>query len=77
MPWRLARTRLGVVADCTAHEIVAVLSHRTLTEAQCSTIEADRGRMAATAMDKIVQTGSGRLQDFPACHRKPQVITLI
>jgi len=48
-------------AGCTADEIMAVLGHRTLAEAQRYTIEADRQRMAATAMSKIAQIGKRRL----------------
>ena len=42
-------------AGCTAHEIMAVLGHRTLSEAQRYTAEADRRRMASTAMGKVAR----------------------
>ena len=48
-------------AGCSAHEIMAVLGHRTLTEAQRYTMEADRTRMAASAMGKIAHIGNGGL----------------
>jgi integrase len=45
-------------AGCTAHEIMAVLGHRTLAEAQRYTMEANRSRMAASAMAKLGQIGN-------------------
>jgi integrase len=42
-------------AGCSAHEIMAVLGHRTLAEAQRYTVEADRRRMSQTAMEKVTR----------------------
>lgn len=48
-------------AGCTAHEIMAVLGHRTLAEAQRYTMEADRRRMAESGMQKVAKIAAERL----------------
>lgn len=53
-------------AGCSAHEIMAVLGHRTLAEAQRYTEEANRRRMAQTAMQKVT-----RLANRVRAARKP------
>lgn len=47
-------------AGCTAHEIMAVLGHRTLSEAQKYTAEADRRRMAESGMAKVRRMTIGK-----------------
>jgi len=42
-------------AGCTAHEIMSILGHRTLAEAQRYTAQADRRRMAEEAMRKVAR----------------------
>jgi integrase len=39
-------------AGCTAHQIMAILGHKSLAEAQRYTREADQKRLAQQAMDK-------------------------
>lgn len=41
-------------AGCSPHQIMAILGHRTLKEAQRYTETADRRRMARSGMDKLV-----------------------
>ncbi|MBS7789236.1 tyrosine-type recombinase/integrase [Roseococcus sp. SDR] len=48
-------------AGCTAHEIMAILGHRTLAEAQKYTVEADRRRMAESGMQKVAKIAAERL----------------
>jgi enterobacteria phage integrase len=50
---RKAAGRRLADAGCTAHEIMAVLGHRTLTEAERYTREADQAWLATTAMTKL------------------------
>jgi enterobacteria phage integrase len=70
---RKAAGRRLAEAGCTANEIMAVLGHKTLTEAERYTREADQVRLAAEAMTKlegrsanrIAQTISASLGDNP------------
>jgi enterobacteria phage integrase len=48
-------------AGCTAHEIMAVLGHKTLTEAERYTREADQARLAAEAMMKLEGRSANRI----------------
>jgi site-specific recombinase XerD len=50
---RKAAGRRLAEAGCTAHEIMAVLGHKTLTEAERYTREADQARLASTALAKL------------------------
>ena len=50
---RKAAGRRLAEAGCTAHEIMAVLGHKTLTEAERYTREADQGRLAMEAVAKL------------------------
>lgn len=42
-------------AGCSAHQIMAMLGHRTLSEAQRYTEAADRKRLAAEGMARVAQ----------------------
>jgi integrase len=50
---RKAAGRRLAEAGCTAHEIMAVLGHTTLAEAERYTREADQGRLAMEAVAKL------------------------
>jgi integrase len=50
---RKAAGRRLAEAGCTAHEIMAVLGHKTLAEAERYTREADQARLATEAMMKL------------------------
>jgi enterobacteria phage integrase len=50
---RKAAGRRLADAGCTAHEIMAVLGHKTLSEAERYTREADQARLATTALAKL------------------------
>src|SRR5205823_1397037 len=50
---RKAAGRRLAEAGCTTHEIMAVLGHTTLTEAERYTREADQGRLAMEAVAKL------------------------
>jgi enterobacteria phage integrase len=50
---RKAAGRRLAEAGCTAHEIMAVLGHKTLAEAERYTREADQARLAIEAMTKL------------------------
>ncbi len=50
---RKAAGRRLAEAGCTAHEIMAVLGHKTLTEAERYTREADQARLAQAAFNKL------------------------
>lgn len=50
---RKAAGRRLAEAGCTAHEIMSILGHRTLAEAEKYTRDADQSRLADAAMDKL------------------------
>ncbi|MGB8155195.1 MAG: tyrosine-type recombinase/integrase, partial [Pseudolabrys sp.] len=50
---RKAAGRRLAEAGCTAHEIMAVLGHKTLAEAQKYTRDADQLRLAGAAITKL------------------------
>jgi enterobacteria phage integrase len=50
---RKAAGRRLAEAGCTAHEIMAVLGHKSLGEAERYTREADQGRLASSAVAKL------------------------
>jgi integrase len=50
---RKAAGRRLAEAGCTAHEIMAVLGHRTLSEAERYTRDADQARLATEALAKL------------------------
>lgn len=50
---RKAAGRRLAEAGCTAHEIMAVLGHKTLTEAERYTRDADQARLAQAALNKL------------------------
>jgi enterobacteria phage integrase len=50
---RKAAGRRLAEAGCTAHEIMAVLGHKTLSEAERYTRQADQARLAIEAMTKL------------------------
>jgi enterobacteria phage integrase len=64
---RKAAGRRLAEAGCTAHEIMAVLGHKTLSEAERYTREADQAQLAGRAVaklegrtpNKVAQTGPG------------------
>ena len=75
---RKAAGRRLAEAGCTAHEIMAVLGHKTLSEAERYTRQADQARLAIEAMTKLegrtantnAQTASGGLGDAPKTEEK-------
>ena len=75
---RKAAGRRLAEAGCTAHEIMAVLGHKTLSEAERYTREADQARLAIEAMTKLegrsantnAQTASGGLGRTPKTEEK-------
>jgi len=58
---RKAAGRRLAEAGCTANEIMAVLGHKTLTEAERYTREADQTRLAAEAMTKLEARKANRI----------------
>jgi site-specific recombinase XerD len=50
---RKAAGRRLAEAGCTAHEIMAILGHKTLTEAERYTREADQAQLATAALAKL------------------------
>ena len=58
----------------TTHELMAVSGHRTLSEVQRYTADADRKKLADSGMRKRLRgrSGTSRLQTFPILFRKPQ-----
>jgi enterobacteria phage integrase len=58
---RKAAGRRLAEAGCTAHEIMAVLGHKSLTEAERYTREADQVRLAAEAMTKLEGRSANRI----------------
>jgi integrase len=75
---RKAAGRRLAEAGCTAHEIMAVLGHKTLSEAERYTRQADQARLAIKAMTKLegrtantnAQTASNGLGDAPKTEEK-------
>jgi enterobacteria phage integrase len=64
---RKAAGRRLAEAGCTAHEIMAVLGHKTLTEAERYTREADQMLLAIEAMTKLEGRSANRIaQTNPA-----------
>jgi enterobacteria phage integrase len=64
---RKAAGRRLAEAGCTAHEIMAVLGHKTLAEAERYTREADQARLATEAMIKLEGRSTNRIaQTEPA-----------
>ncbi|KLK90291.1 integrase [Microvirga vignae] len=60
---RKAAGRRLAEAGCTAHEIMSVLGHKTLAEAERYTREADQARMAMAAVTKLqARSGNGIAQ---------------
>jgi integrase len=57
---RKAAGRRLAEAGCTAHEIMAVLGHKTLTEAERYTREADQAKLATTALAKLEGRSANR-----------------
>ena len=68
---RKAAGRRLAEAGCTAHEIMAVLGHKTLAEAQRYTKAADQERLARSAMARI-RTGNEHESGKPG---RPEVAT--
>jgi enterobacteria phage integrase len=58
---RKAAGRRLAEAGCTANEIMAILGHKTLTEAERYTREADQVRLAAEAMTKLEGRSANRI----------------
>jgi enterobacteria phage integrase len=58
---RKAAGRRLAEAGCTAHEIMAILGHKTLTEAERYTREADQVRLAAGAITKLEGRSANRI----------------
>ena len=52
---RKAAARRLVEAGCTTHEIASITGHKTLSEIERYTREAERARLARTASGKVVQ----------------------
>jgi enterobacteria phage integrase len=57
---RKAAGRRLADAGCTAHEIMAVLGHKTLSEAERYTREADQALLATTAVGKLEKRTTNR-----------------
>lgn len=70
---RKAAGRRLAEAGCSAHEIMSILGHQTLAEAERYTRDADQARLAKTAMEKMVgqkstdipQTASRKVGNSP------------
>ena len=61
-PWpRKAAGRRLAEVGCTAHEIMAVLGHKTLAEAERYTCEADQARLAMEAIIKLEIRSANRI----------------
>jgi integrase len=58
---RKAAGRRLAEAGCTAHEIMAVLGHKTLAEAERYTREADQAQLAVEAMSKLEGRSANRI----------------
>jgi enterobacteria phage integrase len=58
---RKAAGRRLAEAGCSAHEIMAVLGHKTLSEAERYTREADQARLASEAMTKLEGRSANRI----------------
>jgi enterobacteria phage integrase len=58
---RKAAGRRLAEAGCSAHEIMAVLGHKTLAEAERYTREADQARLASEAMKKLEGRSANRI----------------
>jgi enterobacteria phage integrase len=58
---RKAAGRRLAEAGCTAHEIMAILGHKTLAEAERYTREADQVRLAADAITKLEGRSANRI----------------
>ena len=52
---RKAAARRLAEAGCTTHEIASITGHKTLSEIERYTREAERARLARTASEKVVQ----------------------
>jgi integrase len=65
---RKAAGRRLAEAGCTAHEIMAVLGHKTLTEAERYTREADQTQLATAALAKLEGRNANRTAQ-PAADR--------
>ena len=63
---RKAAGRRLAEAGCSAHEIMAVLGHKTLSEAERYTREADQGRLANEAMKKLEGRSANRIAQTEA-----------
>jgi integrase len=66
---RKAAGRRLADAGCTAHEIMAILGHRTLAEAERYTREADQTRLAESAVIKL----QGRKKNINSQTTSPEV----
>jgi integrase len=58
---RKAAGRRLAEAGCTAHEIMAVLGHKTLAEAERYTREADHAKLATAAVVKLEGRNENRI----------------
>jgi enterobacteria phage integrase len=74
---RKAAGRRLAEAGCSAHEIMAVLGHKTLSEAERYTREADQTRLASEAMTKLEGRSTNRIAqtDFAGLGRSPKTET--
>lgn len=69
---RKAAGRRLAEAGCSAHEIMSILGHRSLAEAERYTKEADQKRLAAAAISRLEgQTGNKRPKPKRAGFPKP------
>jgi integrase-like protein len=64
---RKAAGRRLAEAGCTAHEIMAVLGHKTLAEAERYTREADQARLAMEAMIKLEGRSTNKIAQTELC----------
>lgn len=75
---RKAAGRRLAEAGCSAHEIMAILGHRSLAEAERYTKEADQKRLAAAAINRLEgQTGNKgpkpKRTNFPKPAKSPKI----
>lgn len=69
---RKAAGRRLAEAGCTAHEIMAVLGHKTLAEAEKYTRDADQLRLAGAAITKLEGRKKNRVASLGKCRSRKE-----
>ena len=64
--------RVDSEKGCTAHEIMAVLGHKTLAEAQKYTRDADQLRLAGAAITKLEGRKKNRVASLGKCRSRKE-----